>query len=44
MKERLKHDCGSNKIIFSNEDFEFEVSNSTFKRNIIADQLKITFQ
>ncbi|ENA1798061.1 hypothetical protein ABF200_002306, partial [Flavobacterium psychrophilum] len=28
-------DCGSNKIIFSNEDFEFEVSNNYVKKNII---------
>lgn len=28
-------DCGSNKIIFSNEDFEFEVSNNFVRQNII---------
>lgn len=28
-------DCGSNKIIFSNEDFEFEVSNNYVRKNII---------
>jgi hypothetical protein len=28
-------DCGSDKIIFSNDDFEFEVSNSFVRQNII---------
>jgi hypothetical protein len=28
-------DCGSDKIIFSNEDFEFEVSNNFVRQNII---------
>lgn len=28
-------DCGSDKIIFSNEDFEFEVSNNYVRKNII---------
>jgi len=28
-------DCGSNKIIFSNDDFEFEVSNNYVRKNII---------
>lgn len=28
-------DCGSDKIIFSNEDFEFEISNSFVRQNII---------
>lgn len=28
-------DCGSTKIIFSNEDFEFEVSNNYVRKNII---------
>ncbi len=28
-------DCGSDKIVFSNEDFEFEVSNNFVRQNII---------
>ncbi len=28
-------DCGSNKIIFSNDDFEFEISNNFVRQNII---------
>jgi len=28
-------ECGSNKIIFTNEDFDFDISNNTVKKNIL---------